>query len=104
MSKTLIKTITAINPFPKTMKAGKSFTLFPFLQYFPPDNICMTDRISQQETALTEGINNRGRQEVSEALGFINGISLNRITWTLLLTLQVYFLTVKEIFNFDCLK
>ena len=83
------------NPFHNILEAEKSFTLFSFLQYFPPENTCMKDRISQQEMA--QSINNRGQQEASEELRLIYSIYLNRITWTLPLTLQVYFLTMKEL-------
>jgi len=75
VSKTLIKTIRTTNPFHNKVKADKAFTLSSFLHYFQSENICVKDRISQQEMA--QGTNNRGHQEASEELGVICSIYLN---------------------------
>lgn len=67
-----------MNPFQNTLKADKPFTLFffffSFLQYFPPENICMKPYVSQQE--MSQAINTSGHQEASKEPRFINSIYL----------------------------
>lgn len=90
VSKTLLKIIRAINPFHNTMKADKPSTLFFIFTVFSTwDHL--------HERPYFSAGNGTGYEQQGTSGSF--SIFLNWITWTLPLTLQVYFLTMKELKN-----